>query len=195
MRLLTLPLLVSCCFANHAFAAEVPGEVDFTLNRTLLNTSVQRALYKDAITWKVGDTANYRLSMHYGKGTMVQSVIADEDTSLWMRQVFKILRQTQTIDVQLNKADGKILKVLQNGQQVENPLDDDLEILSAEETTITVPAGTFAATHIIAKSNDGDRLEVWSNPEDTVMDGTVKEIIGTDSGNIVLELRSFEHAG
>lgn len=182
-----MPMLALCCLL---LAGANP---DGAYQRAIMHMSITHALMtEDAINWAVGDTASYNLSTRYGKGTMVQSVTKDEGASLWMRQAFKLRGQAQILDVQLNKADGKILKMLENGQETDIPEDEELEILSADERKVTVPAGTFACIHVVARQKDGHRLESWMNPEDTVMDGTLKQVVGTDMGNIVLELVSFK---
>lgn len=188
MRMLPL-----CCLllTSSAFAADTNTAPD--LQRALLHLSISNTLMtEDAIDWAVGDSASYNLTMRYGKGTMVQSVTKDEGKSLWLRQILTLNGKKQVLDVLLSKADGSIQRMLENGEEAEIPADEGLEILSADERRITVPAGTFNCLHIVAKMSDGYRLESWVDPEDTVMDGTIKQIVGSDMGNIVLELASFK---
>ncbi|NDD91086.1 hypothetical protein EBZ37_03255 [bacterium] len=145
----------------------------------------------DLINWKVGDTMNYQISMVFGKGTMVKTVSKDEGTALWLHQDINLMGQGQTADVLINKADGKILKMLQNGKEVQIP-DDKIEVISQDYADITVPAGTFSSIHIVAKSKQVSKIEMWANPSETAMDGALKQIMATTFGNMTLELTSFK---
>ncbi|OFZ02147.1 MAG: hypothetical protein A2070_04820 [Bdellovibrionales bacterium GWC1_52_8] len=147
----------------------------------------------DLINWKVGDTASYDVKISsFGKmGTNVKTVTKDEGTSIWLTQDLNLSGQKQLAEAQISKADGKILKLIVNGKEQEIP-NDPLEIISQDYADVTVPAGTFQCIHVIAKSKQISKLEVWMNPRDTVMDGMIKQIAQTQLFPLTMELTSFK---
>jgi hypothetical protein len=147
----------------------------------------------DLINWKVGDNAQYDVSAgSFGKlGTMDKSVTKDEGTSLWVTQNMNLAVQQQKVEIQINKADGKVLKTIVNGQEQTTP-DDPIQIISQDYGDVTVPAGTFKAIHIVAKTKQVDHIEVWANPRDTVMDGTLKQVMTTQGIDITMALTAFK---
>jgi hypothetical protein len=149
----------------------------------------------DLINWKVGDNAQYDIKVgSFGKmGTMTKAVTKDEGASIWVTQDMNLTIQKQKIEMQINKADGKVLKTIVNGQEQALP-DDKVEIISQDYTEVTVPAGTFKAIHIVAKTKQVDHVEVWANPRDTVMEGTLKQAMTAQGMDIVMELTSFKRA-
>jgi hypothetical protein len=147
------------------------------------------------INWSVGDTAEYNMTMGFGflKGTSKKYVDREDNggTAIWIIQEIKVLGQNQKIEMLMNRADGKILKLIQNGQEAEIPTDKP-EIISQDYQEITVPAGTFDCVHIVGKQT-GRKFELWANPVDTVMDGGIKQVIDTGiAGNIEMVLTSFK---
>jgi len=140
------------------------------------------------IDWKVGDTAEY--SLLGGLGSMVKKVTKDEGTAIWVQQDVNIIIQKQKIEMLISKVDGKILKMLLDGKEQAIP-NDPIEIISQDYGDVTVPAGTFQAVHIIAKTKQIAKIEAWINPRDTVMDGTIKQIANQNGMDIVIELTKF----
>ena len=100
--------------------------------------------------------------------------------------------QKQKVEIQINKADGKVLKTIVNGQEQNTP-DDPIQVISQDYVDVTVPAGTFKAIHIVAKTKQVDHVEVWANPRDTVMEGTLKQDMTTQGMDIDMALTSFKH--
>lgn len=147
----------------------------------------------DLINWKVGDQAQYDVKAgSFGKlGTMTKAVTKDEGTAIWVTQNMDLLIQKQKVEVLMNKADGKILKMIVNGKEQTVP-NDEIEIISQDYTDVTVPAGTFKAIHVVAKTKKIDHIEVWANPRDTVMEGTLKQTMNTQGTDIGMELTSFK---
>jgi hypothetical protein len=145
------------------------------------------------IDWKVGDQMSYNLSVNgWGNiGTSTKIALREEGEALWVRQTAEFLFQKEVIEVLLSRKDGKVLKALRNGKPQDG---DDLayEIISQDEQDVTIGLGTFHATHIIAKTKQAPRVEIWAAPSATVMDGTVKQIMETQYGTILLELNSFK---
>jgi hypothetical protein len=123
-------------------------------------------------------------------GKSVKKVSQDTGATIWVRTDMDLQFQKEQIDIEINKADGKILKMKRNGQDQEIP-NDPIEVISQEGTSIRVPAGTFDCVHIVAKTKQISRIEVWANPRDTAMDGTLKQAVTTQFGVMTLELMSF----
>lgn len=145
------------------------------------------------INWKVGDRMDYQVSVgFFGKiGAMFKTVSKDEGDALWIHQEIDLKVQKQVVDMLISKADGKVLKLIQNGQEAQIP-NDKLEVISQDYGQVTVPAGTFDAIHIVAKTQQVSKIELWANPSATVMDGALKQIMATQLGEITMELASFK---
>ncbi len=144
------------------------------------------------IDWKVGDSLQYDVSLKSFKlGTSVKTVAKDEGEAVWLKQEVKAMNQNEVIEVLINRADGRVLKMIRNGQ--EQPLEDNnLEVISQEATEITVKAGKFKAIHIVAKTKDIPKIEIWANPRETAIDGTLKQMAQVQFGDVVLELTKFK---
>lgn len=162
------------------------------LNLSLLLNSLHDVKTLDLINWKIGDTMNMDLSMDFlGKvGTMVKSVPKEEGAAVWMKQDIQMQGQNQTVEALINRADGKILKLIQNGKEAQIP-NDPPEIISQDYTEITVPAGKFKTLHVVVKTKQVSKIELWANPVDTCMDGAVKEIVPAVFGNLTMVLTAF----
>lgn len=172
-------------------AATPAGATDSVEFNTIELQALSNVTPLNLINWKVGDTMNYNLSMLFGKGTMVKTVSKEEGNGVWLHQDINIMGQKQTVDVLFDRATAKILKMLQNGKEVQVP-DEKIEVISQDYAEITVPAGTFQSIHIIAKSPKVSRIEMWANPSQTAIDGALKQIMATQFGNMTIELTSFK---
>ena len=188
MKKAILLLSLCCILANGALA-----RADDSLPLQLYMTEVSPA---DLINWKVGDSMDYSitLGMFGNLGTSNKSVTKDEGAAIWVRQTMAMKTQNETVDILINKADGKILKLIRNGKEEAIP-DEQLEIISQDYTEITVPAGKFSVLHVVAKTKNVSKIEIWANPPQTVMDGVVKQIITTQFGDLTMELTKFQHGG
>ena len=178
------------CFLNRP--AHANNEA-FRLSCSILNQTLETTSVLNLIDWKVGDKMDYQvLAGGFGKiGTMIKSVTKDEGNALWMRQEMHLMSQNEIIDALIDRANGKILKLIRNGQETQIP-DDQIEIISQEFTQVTVPAGTFDALHVIAKTKQISKLEIWANPPQTVMDGSLKQIMPTGFMTLTMELTAFQ---
>jgi len=149
------------------------------------------------INWKVGDGANYNVTVSSFpiQGSMVKSVTKDNgDGTFWFNETIDLTIQKQVVDIEMSRADAKILKYQVNGQDQAIP-DDKITVVSQDYGSVTVPAGTFKAVHIVAKttSQGNDvQLEEWANPKDTCMDGSIKIIESTQGNTITMEMTSFK---
>ena len=101
--------------------------------------------------------------------------------------------QNEVAEMLLNKADGKILEYKVNGQDQTIP-DDTVTVVSQDYESVTVPAGTFNSLHIVANEGTTQGIELWANPQATVMEGSLKQLVPTQFGiKLDIELTSFTH--
>lgn len=186
-------LIAVLAMSTSIFCATAPAQASQeALAVSIFNSTLSSISPLDLINWRVGDSMDYSISLVLGSGTAKKYVTSDEGAALWFTQDIAILGQNQKVEALIQKADGKLLKLKVNGkdQTVPNP---HLEIIDQEVTSITVPAGTFDCVHVRAKS-DGKKIEVWANPAQTVMDGSLKEVADSGMiGDMTLTLTSFKH--
>lgn len=191
--LASLALAATSALALNTAPAQAVELDVAALNQAQLQLILASVTPQDLINWKVGDTASYNVGMGFPLGTSTKSVTKDEGTAIWVTQQMSLMGQKQVIEVLINKADGKVLKMIVNGKEEAVP-NDPIEIISQDYATIKVPAGTFEVIHIVAKSAQSSKIEVWANPRDIVMDGTAKQSAATQFGNMTLELTSQKRA-
>jgi hypothetical protein len=179
--------LATLLIGSFALPAPVRAEVE----NLSLAVALEGVRALDVINWKVGDTLEYDVSLgSFPIGNSIKSVTKDEGTAIWLRQEVTAMNQKEIVDTLLNKADGRILKMVRNGQEQSIP-DNTLEIISQDFTEIRVKAGTFKVIHIVAKTKEIEKIELWANPRDTAIDGTVKQAVTMQLGNIVMELKKY----
>lgn len=187
-------LMVICALFAGVWcnASEITTLTTIPVDRCIYSTRCDRNL----INWNVGDTANYQVTLAaFGNvGTVVKSVESTDDTqnAVWVKTVETLQGQTDTTETLMSRTDGKILKLVHNGQEEAIP-DTNVQVVSQDYTQVTVPAGTFKAVHVVVNAQGVNGIEVWMNPKDTVMDGTLKQLIPTQFGTADLELTSFVH--
>jgi hypothetical protein len=172
-------------------SASTSARAEILSAQDLQNLTQTTAL--NLINWKVGDRMEYQVAVgFFGKiGSMFKTVSKDEGDALWVHQEIDLKVQKQVVDMLISKADGKILKLIQNGQETQIP-NDKLDVISQDYGEVTVPAGKFDCIHIIAKTQQVSKIELWANPSATVMDGAIKQIMATQLGDITMELASFK---
>jgi hypothetical protein len=149
----------------------------------------------NVINWKVGDTENFQIAAASmgNLGTEVETVESDTGTALWVKETMALEGQNQVAEMLLNKADGKILDYKVNGQEQTIP-DDTVTITSQDYENVTVPAGTFKSEHIVANEGTTTGIELWVNPDATVMEGSLKQLVPTQYGiTLDIELTSVVH--
>lgn len=187
-RLLALLAIVS---SGMSFASELDAVVDL-VQATVLDSTVGAQM----IDWKVGDEMNYRLSSSMFRGTVKKEVFEVTEETLWLRQksVVQFFGQTQEdlMETELERATGKVLRMIHNGEEQEVPDDSgDIEIIEQTYTEVEVPAGKFDSVYLKLNTKDVKNLELWVNPRDTVMDGSLK-MIAPAQMTVTLELTSFK---
>jgi len=145
----------------------------------------------NVINWKIGDYQDLNISMQGMKlGVMHKEAMSEEGNALWLKQTLSGgMIGNQVVEILLDRATGKILKMKQNGQEKPVP-EEKIEIIDQETATITVPAGTFETIHIRAKSSQGP-LELWANPQAIKLDGTAKMTMTSQGMPVAMELTKF----
>lgn len=148
---------------------------------------------QDLINWKVGDEANFIVSGgSFGKlGNLHKFVAKEEDGTLWITQDVQMMNQREKVEMQIRKADAVVLKVIRNGKEEKLP-DNDFTSEKQEYTQITVPAGKFKCIHIVGSTKDVKHLQIWANPKEVSMEGTLKQIVPTQMLEVTMELESFK---
>ncbi len=166
---------------------------------------IPQSNFRDVINWKVGDYAVYNLSMgFFGSGSVRKSVAKDEGTSLWLKVEAKTPMGAQNVDVQIRKADGKILKIIVDGKEQPNT-EHKIEIVEKRPEEVKVPAWNQPFKTIFVKikdETDNAEIDNWINtntlPIDiqpkTPIDGTVKSIINKGVLTMTLELTEYGFA-
>ncbi len=187
-------LLAASALCLSASAAQAE-EQKFDIGQLARQIAVTNVSTMNLINWKVGETANYNVTAMFGfvKGTLAKSVASEEGNAVWIKQDMNLMNQKQLVEMLMDRADGKILKMKQNGQDAQIP-DEKPEVISQDYAEITVPAGTFKCVHVIAKSKSSSKIEVWANPVETVMEGSVKQIAASQMGEVTMEMTSFKKA-
>lgn len=182
-----LALLVSSpVFANASnWATEMMAS-------DLINSVQLEMRTMNAINWRVGERANYKLSAAMGDmGEMNKSVDREEGNAVWV--VSEVTGpQRQRVEMKMDRATGQILEYIENGQH-KTPPSQNLDIVSQDEQRVTVPAGTFDTIHIVANTDNPQvrQIEIWANPRDTVMEGTVQAKLTTTFMPIMMKLVRF----
>lgn len=151
-----------------------------------------QGLVANLINWRIGDFQDLKMSLSgMPLGNMHKEAMSEEGNALWLKQSMSGgMIGNQVIEILLDRATGKILKMKQNGQEQAPPADEKIEIIDQETATITVPAGTFETIHIRARSSQGE-MEIWANPQAIPLDGTAKMNVKANGMPISMELTGF----
>jgi hypothetical protein len=67
------------------------------------------------------------------------------------------------------------------------------EVTNQEYTSVTVPAGTFKCLHITANTSQVKGMQLWANPQATVMEGNLKTLMPVQGLMVDIELMSYMH--
>ena len=203
-------LLLSACLVASAvsaraqvaaeFSPRVPASIVLTQNQLKASAVAAKISLADLraetlalINWKVGDSQNLDIELgSMGKlGTMVKSATSEEGAAIWIKNDADLGGSKDVTEILINRADAKILKMIHNGQPQTVP-DDKLQVISQEQTTLTIPLGTFKCWHVKAKSKQSEKIEVWTNPMTIALDGNLKVIAATQYGDMTMTLTAFK---
>jgi len=153
---------------------------------SLLDMALQPLLMPyGLITWKVGDFSDYEMSLGaFGKGTVHKEVTEEVDAggekAVWLVVDAKMLFGDQKIETLYRRSDGKVLKMLVNGNPQEYS-EPDIEILDQKSNqTLEIPG--FRTFHnvfyIKLKEKKQDAVvETWLQLQEIPIDGSAKAII------------------
>lgn len=160
----------------------------FAANASQSLTQIYNIDPMSILKWKVGDSSDYNLNASFGSlGTMHKEVTKEEGNGVWLSEKVVAMGKEDETDVLFDRDSAKVLKLIHNGKEESVP-DEKPVLVSQDYTEVTVPAGTFKALHIVAKTKSVSHIEIWDNTRDVVIDGTVKQVMTTQFGDITLEL-------
>ncbi len=185
--LITAAMIISC----QAFAQSTVSEKVLALQQAQL----QEAVVTSGLDWKVGDQSNYKLTLQEQyEGTMQLAVREIVPEGIWLVQDIVISIQRQKIEFLMDINTGKIIKMMVQGKEKEPPK-KDLVILEQKDDSVTVPAGTFAATFVKAQdnANNNEISEEWINKTQIPITGMIMSLADKKQiGKVKLELTSFK---
>lgn len=155
-----------------------------------LNPSIESNL----VDWKVGDRLEYNLTLGPISGQAWRGVTKEEDQgkNIWVESNIEAMGQIQVIEQLIRRKDGKLLKLLVNGEEQDLDKSGKIEIVKEDYVSVTVPAGTFKALYLKINTEQAKGIETWINPAKTVMDGILKMVVPNQFGELVLELTGFK---
>lgn len=189
-------ILASLCAAFAITASATPNQpvqkeqTTVAMIQAIQHQVVLSQIGTMGLNWRVNDTANYNMKMGFIQGKMVMKVASIGPEGIWMHQDVDLgfLGQQQA-QILLDQNTGAIKKMIVNGQEQQVP-EQDLEIISTEQVQVTVPAGTFDAIYVLARSNN-EELKMWVNPNAVPLSGMIKQVSPSQLGEVVVELTSF----
>ena len=157
--------------------------------------SVKAMAQTTGLDWKVGDFANYNFSMGFIQGTNNMSIREVGPNGIWLIQDMDLgFMGKQLVEALIDPNTGEIKELKVNGQAQDIP-ENNSEIVSAEESSVTVPAGTFDAIYIKLKNNDDGKIsQIWINPEMIPLNGSAKSISPAQFGDAIMELTQYGRA-
>lgn len=192
MKKLTLSLLAGILALAGSAQAKDASEIARELVIANLQASAAGEIHiNNVINWKVGEYTEYSLEvMGMPGGTMKKYVASEVGNNIWLNSDVDMMGQKQNVEALMDRANGQILEMKQNGKKVDVP-NDPVEIIDQEATSVTVPAGTFEVIHITAKSKQIKKLEVWANPRDIALDGAAQMMVDSGMFPMTLKLTKF----
>jgi hypothetical protein len=150
------------------------------------------------IRWQVGEYHNIEIEMAFGNGTGVKTVTQDvpEQNALWYVTTMNLMGQEQKTEALMSREDGKILRLIVNGEEKDPNADSgELEIIEQYQTKVTVKAGSFDCFYVkarqTAEGQEAQEFEVWINPVDVNLDGMLKVVIQSMFGPVTMSLTKF----
>lgn len=188
--------LIAAALVATASVAQADVSV-FDAQAFQANTMVAATAAPTGLNWKVGDQADYSISIGgFINGTSHNFVREETATSFWMQQDMDMgFMGKQKIEVLMTKATGAIEKLIVNGKEEAIPDASDSEVVEMKEDKVTVPAGTFDCIYAKIKSKkDGSIQEAWINPQAVPMAGMLKALADSQLGKVTQELQKATFA-
>ena len=191
----------SALFVQSSFAMNI--ELVSKMESLAKKVVVEAGLFEAAplaLDWRVGEFHNFDVSLgSFGKlGTGTKSVTEDvpAQEAFWYVTEMDLMGQTQKTEALMRRSDGEILRYIVNGEEQDPGQNSgEVEIIEQKQTTTQTPAGNFDCWYIKAKITGEDgkvqMVEIWTNPVDVNLDGTLKLQAETDFGKMELLLTKF----
>jgi hypothetical protein len=188
--------LAFCALSAPAWSqADVPQAMNAALQ-------VQQWIQSDAgvsniIRWKVGDFHKMKLNVAgFINGTGRKEATKEEadKNAVWLVNEVSVLGQRQKTEALIDRATGKTLKLIVNGKEQDPGEQGEVEVIEQSETTVTVGAGTFDCFYVKANvTSQGQKqvVELWINPIDVNLDGSLKIIAQSQLGPVTITLEEF----
>jgi len=146
------------------------------------------------VNWKVGETADFDVSLgSFGSvGTLVKAVTKEDSSvdGVWVSSEANLMGQKDSSEMLISRSSGEVLKYIHNGKEEAVPA-NDIEVVKTERVEVDVPAGHFKAYHLVVNTKDVKGIEIWVNPKDTVMEGTLKQTVPNQMGLVEVVLTKF----
>lgn len=183
---LCLSLLASWSQADTLSQIVVKGLQDSAIKEAQLQ----------GLDWKVGDNADYKLSIGgFINGSMHNFVREETAAGIWMQQDMDLgFMGKQKIEVLFDKATGQVLEMYANGQKQNPPDPSDMEVVEMKEAQVTVPAGSFECIYARVRNNkDNTESEAWLNPQRVPMSGMLKQLAPSQFGQVDVQLTAFQN--
>ena len=148
----------------------------------------------NGVTFKVGDAANYDLTIveFQMKGTDNMAVTAVTDTTVTITDDINIAGQAQKAVEVIDLTTGKVISITVNGQAQTIP-DQTMTVVSQvqEKVTVPCPPGTFDSLHLVVEDAQKNQSDIQINPSIVPVAGMLK-MTGKQQGfSLLLELTSF----
>ena len=158
----------------------------------MMSEAIPHTRFLGPIDWKVGDRLSYQITFGFlGKiGTIEKEITKEEGAGVWLRQVTLLTDKSDIQEMLVERSSGKVIKYIKNGQEAVYTEEVLLDPAQTHES-VTVPAGTFEAVHLTGKTQNGGKIDLWSNPEKTAIDGMIKSTV---DGTTNVELMTFHRA-
>ena len=175
-----------------AFSMNASASTVFDILIETQNQAIQSQVQPLALTWKVGDSANYNINMGFIQGTMVMKVASSGEEGIWMHQDMDLgFMGKQQVQTLIDQNTGAVKKMIVNGKEEQVP-DTKLEVISTNQEKITVPAGTFDSMHVVAREEGKtEDINVWMNPLIVPMSGMLKQVAPGPMGEVTVECTGF----
>lgn len=145
------------------------------------------------LDWKIGEAIDYSLDMGFIQGKMRMEVKTENNEGFWVHQDVDLgFMGQQKIEILFSKVDGRVLKIIANGQEQQLPDPNNMEIVEMKESNVTVPAGTFDCIYArIRDKQQNQESEAWINPSIVPISGMIKTIAPSQFGKITIVMTGF----
>ena len=180
---------------SFLFAAQAQADLTFVDHVAIAQQkSVMSEVETQALNWVVGENAQYNLNMGFISGTMDSRVREEVNEGFWVEQNMDLgFMGKQKVEILFDRHTGQILEMRVNGEKQNPPDAGNQEVVDMQESSVTVPAGSFDCIFVKVKDTDsGDITQAWLNPELIPISGMIKTIAPSQFGEVVVELTNYQ---